>query len=113
MKSANGISLKDVKNVYNGPEGRLWELIMGEQIHIGGLVSSMDLAKKANIEAGTNGIDLCCCNGAGMRFLVGLQNIAKMTGVDAAETVVELGRQRCASEGLADRIHEELGGEPD
>ena len=104
MKSNEGIGLEDVKAVYNGPEGRLWELIMGEQIHIGGLVSSMDLAKRANIEAGANGVDLCCCNGAGMRFLVKLQNVAKMTGVDAAETVVELGRQRCTTEGMAGKI---------
>ncbi|MCD6395533.1 MAG: hypothetical protein J7M40_18775 [Planctomycetes bacterium] len=27
------INLKDVQGVYSGPEGRLWELIMGEQIH--------------------------------------------------------------------------------
>ena len=70
MKSVSGIGLKDVQAVYSGPEGRLWELIMGEQIHIGGLTSSMDLAEQAGIDAGTQGIDLCCCSGAGMRFLV-------------------------------------------
>ena len=30
------IGLADVQNVYSGPEGTLWKLVMGEQIHIGG-----------------------------------------------------------------------------
>jgi len=30
----------------------------------------MDLAEKAGIVSGMSGVDLCCCNGAGMRFLV-------------------------------------------
>jgi len=43
MKSASQIHLSDVQSVYSGPEGRLWQLLMGEQIHFGGLTSSMDL----------------------------------------------------------------------
>lgn len=104
MKSVNGIGLKDVQGVYGGPEGRLWELIMGEQVHIGGFVSSMDLAEQAGIAAGMKGVDLCCCNGAGMRFLVRFRNAARVIGVDATKTVVELGKQRCQQAGLADRI---------
>ena len=104
MKSIENIGLSDVQAVYSGPEGRLWELIMGEQIHIGGFASSTDLAERAGIAAGTRGVDLCCCNGAGMRFLVRFRNVAKVTGVDATATVVELGRQRCEAEGLGDRI---------
>ena len=104
MKSVAGIGLRDVQAVYNGPEGQLWELVMGQQIHIGGFRSSMELAEKAGIGAGMAGVDLCCCNGAGMRFLVRFRNVAKMCGVDATETVVQQGRQRSEAEGLADRI---------
>lgn len=104
MKSLEKISLSNVQAVYNGPEGKLWELIMGEQIHIGGFVSSMNLAEKAGIGAGTKGVDFCCCNGAGMRFLVHFLGIAQMLGVDATEKVVELGRCRCEQEGLSDKI---------
>jgi len=104
MKSVSGIGLNDVQGVYGGPEGRLWELIMGEQVHIGGFTSSMDLAEQAGIAAGMMGVDLCCCNGAGMRFLVRFRNAARMTGVDATKAVVELGKQRCQQAGLADRI---------
>lgn len=104
MKAIEGIGLQDVKDVYSGPEGDLWELIMGEQIHIGGFVSSMALAEKAGIGEGMKGIDLCCCNGGGMRFLVRFRKVASMIGVDATETVVNRGRERCEKEGLVDRI---------
>jgi SAM-dependent methyltransferase len=104
MKSTVGIGLADVQTVYDGPEGDLWELVMGQQIHIGGFVSSMDLAERAGIGEGMSGVDLCCCNGAGMRFLVRFRNVDRMTGVDATQNVVERGRQRCEQEGLADRI---------
>jgi ubiquinone/menaquinone biosynthesis C-methylase UbiE len=104
MEKSRSISLADVQAVYTGPEGDLWELIMGQQIHFGGLVSSMDLADKAGIAAGSKGVDLCCCNGAGMRFLTRFRNVAQMTGVDATEKVVAIGRLRCEQEGLADRI---------
>ena len=104
MKMIKGIGLKHVQDVYNGPEGDLWELIMGEQIHIGGFASSMALAEKADIGEGMKGIDLCCCNGGGMRFLVMFRNVASMVGVDATETVVNRGRERCEKLDLSDRI---------
>jgi ubiquinone/menaquinone biosynthesis C-methylase UbiE len=109
MKSLSNIDLRDVQAVYGGPEGDLWELVMGQQIHIGGLRSSMDLAEKAGIKPGTSGVDLCCCTGAGMRFLVRFRSVARMHGVDATPTVIERGRQRCQAEGLADRISFTLG----
>ena len=104
MKSLSNIGLSDVQAVYSGPEGDLWELIMGEQIHIGGFASSMDLAEKAAINAGTEGVDFCCCNGAGMRFLVRFRDAGRMTGVDATQNVVDRGRQRCEQEQMADKI---------
>ncbi len=108
MKSTTGIDLTSVQAVYDGPEGDLWEMIMGEQIHIGGFASSMDLAERAGIGAGMTGVDLCCCNGAGMRFLVRFREVAEMTGVDATETVLERCRARCEEEGLADRVRFKL-----
>jgi ubiquinone/menaquinone biosynthesis C-methylase UbiE len=104
MKSAPQIHLSDVQTVYSGPEGRLWELLMGEQIHIGGFQSSMDLAQRACLAAGWQGVDLCCCNGAGMRFLARFLKVGRMTGVDATPAVLQLGRRRCADEGLAEKI---------
>lgn len=109
MQAISGIGIDHVREVYSGAEGDLWELLMGQQIHIGGLVSSMDLAERAGIGAGQHGVDLCCCNGAGMRLLVRLRNVASMTGVDATAAVVERGRARCKAEGLDDRIRFVLG----
>ncbi len=104
MKSIANIGLENVQAVYSGPEGDLWELVMGEQIHIGGFQSSMDLAKRAGIGAGMRGIDLCCCTGAGMRFLVKFCGVGSMRGVDATPKVVERGRQRCQALGLDKQI---------
>jgi SAM-dependent methyltransferase len=98
------VTLETVRAVYSGAEGDLWELLMGQQIHIGGFKASMDLATRAAIGPGQRGVDLCCCNGAGMRFLVRFRDVAAMTGVDATAHVVERGRERCAAEGLSDRI---------
>ena len=109
MKAISNVGLKEVTAVYNGQEGELWELLMGQQIHIGGFKSSMELAERAGIGSGMHGVDLCCCNGAGMRFLVRFRDVASMTGVDATETVVNRGRKRSQEEGLDDRIRFVLG----
>ena len=77
---------------------------MGEQIHLGGFQSSLDLAQRAGIAAGSQGVDLCCCTGAGMRFLTRFCNVAHMTGVDATPAVLQLGQRRAADEGLAEKI---------
>ncbi|MBV8991069.1 MAG: methyltransferase domain-containing protein, partial [Solirubrobacterales bacterium] len=103
------VGLADVQAVYAGAEGDLWELVMGEQIHIGGLSSSIELAERASIDEGSRGVDLCCCNGAGMRFLVRFRNVAHMTGVDATERIVERGRQRTEQEELAASVEFVLG----
>ena len=38
-----------------------------------------------------------------MRFLLRFRRVARMTGVDATRTMLELGRARCAKEGVADK----------
>ena len=100
MKTLTDVGLPQVQSVYSGPEWQLWELIMGQQIHIGGFQSSMDLAQRAGIGEGMSGVDLCCCSGAGMRFLVRFRNVARMQGVDATPTQIELGCRRTEAEGL-------------
>jgi SAM-dependent methyltransferase len=102
------ITLQNVKEVYDGPEGVLWELIMGEQIHVGGFKSSMELAKRAGIQAGWKGIDLCSALGAGCRFLVKNFNVT-MCGLDGTETMYSKAQQRAREEGLAGKIELKLG----
>jgi ubiquinone/menaquinone biosynthesis C-methylase UbiE len=104
MKAIEGIGLAQVNEVYSGAEGDLWELLMGQQIHIGGLQSSTDLAERAGIGPGLRGVDLCSCNGAGMRFLVRFRGVDSMIGIDATQKVIERGRELCAKEGLEKQI---------
>lgn len=104
MQRIDGIGLRDVQAVYSGPEGDLWQLVMGEQIHIGGMASSLELAEQAGISAGMVGIDLCCCMGAGMRFLVRCRGVQRTIGVDATERMVERGRTMCRTEGLDGQV---------
>ncbi len=48
----------EVRDAYDGVEGRLYELMMGELLHVGGLGSSLELAERAGIAKGARGIDL-------------------------------------------------------
>jgi SAM-dependent methyltransferase len=104
MKSIAGVGLAEVVSVYSGTQGEFMQLLFGQQLHIGGMKASIDLADRAGIGAGFSGVDLCCCNGAGMRFLVRSRKVASMVGVDATEAVVERGRQLTREEGLDDRV---------
>ncbi|MBI2434843.1 MAG: class I SAM-dependent methyltransferase [Candidatus Hydrogenedentes bacterium] len=105
MYQLPGIGLETVQAVYAGPERLLWELLMGEQIHLGGLKSSLALAECANIQPGTRGVDLCCCTGAGMRCLLRFRQVAAMTGVDATPAVLELARNRAVQEGVDGKLN--------
>jgi ubiquinone/menaquinone biosynthesis C-methylase UbiE len=104
LKSIRGVGLSEVISLYGGVRGDFMELLFGQQIHIGGMGASLDLAEQAGIGKGQRGIDLCCCNGAGMRCLIRFREVASMIGVDATEAVVERGRKRCRDEGLERRI---------
>ncbi len=104
MRDNPGVRLADVQAIYDGAQAQLYELFMGRQIHVGGLQSSLELAELAGVGAGLHGVELCCGSGATMRALVRLLGVASMTGVEAATSPVERGRQACEEQGLADRI---------
>jgi len=98
------ISSEDVRTAYDGLEGRLYELMLGELLHVGGLQSSLELAERAGIGSGARGVDLCCGNGASMRLLVELVGVASVTGVDLSGKQVERTLMRTEEAGLSDRI---------
>ena len=102
------IHLSEVQAVYDGAEGVLWELIMGEQIHVGGFKSSMELATRAGIREGMHGIDLCSALGAGCRFLVKNFSVT-MVGYDGTTTMIEKAKARTIEEGLGGMIEYRLG----
>ncbi len=91
--------LKEVQEAYSGPEGVLWELVMGEQIHIGGFAESMVLAEKAGIKEGQKVLDLCSALGGGLRFLKKNFKIDGY-GVDGTQHMVDEAIKRSAAEGL-------------
>jgi SAM-dependent methyltransferase len=99
-----GVRLTDVRAVYDGVQAQLYELFMGQQIHVGGFRSSMELAGLARIGSGDAGVELCCGSGAGMRALVGFRDVASMIGVEVADAPVERGRARVEADGLSERI---------
>jgi ubiquinone/menaquinone biosynthesis C-methylase UbiE len=103
MHHLDSIALCQIQAVYDGAEGDLWELIMGQQIHVGGMASSQDLAARAGIAADSRGVDLCCCNGAAMRHLLRFNQAAHMPGVDATDTMIERAKARNQPEGFATR----------
>ena len=98
------ITSEDVRDAYDGLEGRLYELMMGELLHVGGLASSLELAERAGIASDSQGVDLCCGNGASMRMLVQLAGVASMIGVELSEKQVERATSRTRRAGLEDRI---------
>lgn len=102
------ITLKDVNAVYDGPEGRLWELIMGEQIHVGGFAHSMILAEKAGIKEGQKVLDLCSALGAGLRFLVKNYNV-RGYGLDGTKTMFDKAVERAARDGMDGSIEFKFG----
>jgi ubiquinone/menaquinone biosynthesis C-methylase UbiE len=102
------IGLSDVQNVYSGPEGTLWKLVMGEQIHIGGFAESMALAQKAGIKEGDKVLDLCSALGAGLRFLVKNFKVQGF-GVDGTQHMVDQATALDQGEGLSDKIEYKVG----
>ena len=50
IKKTYDFSVWDVSEVYSGPGGKLWELLMGEQIHVGGADQTDILAKKVGLD---------------------------------------------------------------
>ena len=91
-------------DVFNGADGKLWELLTGDQLNIGGMETTLDLAEKAGIGPGMRGVQLFCLNGAAMRGLVRYQGVDRMIGVESVKRMAERGRRRIEEEGLSDRV---------
>lgn len=102
------VSLDDVRNAYAGPVGTLWEMVMGEQIHVGGARATTELATLAGIGNGSRVLDICSALGGPARQLA-REFGCTVTGVDATPAMVEEATRRAAAEGLAGRAGFRLG----
>ena len=103
-----GMTIENVKEVYSGAEGKLWELIMGEQIHVGGWGHSVILADAAGIKEGQKVLDICCALGAGLRFLEKKYGI-KGYGLDVTEYMIDEAVKRTEIDGQSGRITYKVG----
>ncbi len=98
----------EVQEVYDGWEGRLWELLMGEQIHIGGHQQSMVMATQAGLKEGDKVLDLCSGVGGGLRFLVKNFKV-QGHGLEATDHMITEARKRTEAEGFSGQIEYRQG----
>jgi ubiquinone/menaquinone biosynthesis C-methylase UbiE len=100
--------LSDVQQVYEGPVGVLWELLMGEEIHVGGASETEILAEKAGISGNMHVLDVCSALGGPARHLAKKFG-CKVTGLDATKRMFKEAIKRTEEEGLLHLISYELG----
>ena len=104
-------SVNDVSEVYAGPGGKLWELLMGEQIHVGGAQQTDILAQKAGIDkAGKKCIllDICSALGGPARQLAEKYGI-NVVGLDITPEMVAEAKNRTEGLPFADKIEYRIG----
>jgi ubiquinone/menaquinone biosynthesis C-methylase UbiE len=100
--------LEDVQGVYEGPVGVLWEMLMGEQIHVGGPKETDILAEKANITGQTHVLDICSALGGPARHLAKKYG-CKVTGLDATKKMLDEAIKRTEQENLTQLVSYEMG----
>ncbi len=101
-------SVADVVEVYTGPVGVLWEMLMGEQVHAGGEKETTILAERAGIRKNTTVLDVCSALGGPARQLARTYG-CKVTGLDATPKMVDEAIARTAKEGLTSLVTYQLG----
>jgi len=102
------VTIGNVSEVYDGPGGILWEMLMGEQIHVGAESESDVLAQKAGIGAESHVLDVCSALGGPARYLA--RNYGcRVTGLDATRRMDEEANRRTKEAGLDDKIDYVLG----
>ncbi len=108
MTRSIDVSVGDVSDAYAGAVGTLWEMVMGEQIHVGGPHATTELATTAGIERGCRVLDICSALGGPARQLA-RDFGCRVTGIDATPAMVEEATRRTAAAGLAERVAFRLG----
>ncbi len=101
-------TIADVVDIYSGPGGMLWQLLMGEQIHVGGEAETEALAARASITAESRVLDVCSALGAPARQLA-MRHGCIVVGLDATRKMVDEARRRTEEAGLSERVSFRLG----
>ena len=103
MKKLIDISIAEVSEAYAGPVGTLWEMVMGEEIHIGGTMATSELAVLAGITKDARVLDICSALGGPARHLAA-EFGCRVTGIDATPAMVEEATRRTGVAGLDGRV---------
>lgn len=93
-------TIADVNGIYEGPVGVLWEVLMGEEIHVGGERETEILAEKARITRNMMVLDVCSALGGPARHLARKYG-CRVKGLDATIKMVNEATERTKSEGLS------------
>lgn len=102
------VTIGNVSEVYDGAGGILWEMLMGEQIHVGAEAETDVLARKAGVTAETHLLDVCSALGGPARYLA--KNYGcRVTGLDATRRMDEEANRRTKEAGLLGKIDYVLG----
>ncbi len=101
-------TIADVNEVYEGPVGQLWEMLMGEEIHVGGGRETDILAEKAGINRETSVLDVCSALGGPARHLARKYGCS-VKGLDATSKMIEEAVLRTEREELSDHVTFRLG----
>jgi ubiquinone/menaquinone biosynthesis C-methylase UbiE len=102
------VGIEGVNDVYNGPAGILWEMLMGDQIHVGGEMETEILARKAGIEASSVVLDVCSAVGGPARHLA-RRTGCRVVGLDATPKMYEEALRRTKEAGLEGKVSYKLG----
>jgi ubiquinone/menaquinone biosynthesis C-methylase UbiE len=102
------VGIDGVNDVYDGPGGTLWEMLMGEQIHVGGEADTDILAQKAGITATSVVLDVCSALGGPARQLA--RSIGcRVVGLDATPKMHDEAQRRTTQAGLEGKVTYKLG----
>jgi ubiquinone/menaquinone biosynthesis C-methylase UbiE len=103
-------SVNDVSAVYAGPGGKLWELLMGEQIHVGGAEQTDILARKVGLDNHKNLtiLDICSALGGPARHLAEHYD-ANVVGLDITPEMIAEARKRTEGKPYSKKIEYRLG----
>lgn len=93
------VGIDSAMEVYAGPGGALWEMLMGEQIHVGGARDTDLLAQKAGITPASTVLDVCSALGGPARHLARTIGCT-VVGLDATPKMRDEAIRRTGEAGL-------------
>ncbi len=102
------VGLSEVREVYSGPGGALWELLMGEQIDVGGAVETEALARHAGVLPSSVVLDVCSALGGPARQLA--QSFGcNVVGLDGTAHMHREAERRTRLAGLESKVSFQFG----